>query len=320
VTSTPTKEEIQIAAQVALIERLRISEKRYSDLVNSLSSIVFSIDPHGHITFLNDTWLALIGHTRSEMQGQKLSAYILSTETNQPFPVGAIIPTVDNPLIEFKCKVRCVKGAHLWFSYSAKLDPESGAISGLMHDISNEVKLAEERAALSQARNNFFSGMSHELRTPINGTILASDLIIQSSEGEIAKYANSIQSSAKHLLDIIDEILDYSKAEAAQLTLHSAEFDIINFFNVTTNIFKPICLKKGIDLVLNISEDVPRTIFADEKRLKQILNNLLSNACKFTDKGTITVTVHAETSGTSCQNKQTIPSKVHMAAPDWGFP
>lgn len=300
-TPNPTKEEIQIAAQVALIERLRISERRYSNLVNGLSSVVFSIDQLGNITFLNNAWSNLLGHERSEMQGLNLSQFLLHTDSEIPYSIDLIVPTSQTPEKEFKCKVLGLSGDMVWFNYSAHFDTESKTISGTMHDITKEVKLEQERVSLEQARNNFFSGMSHDLRTPINGTILASELITQSTEGEVAKYADAIRNSSRHLLDIIDEILDYSKIEAAQLRLHNKAFHLQQEVQTTADIFNPICLRKNVDLNVNIGENVPKQVIADAKRLKQILNNLLSNASKFTLQGKITLTMSAKINKNDCE-------------------
>jgi len=300
VTSIPTKEEIQIAAQVALIERLRVSEQRYSDLVNSLSAVIFSADKQGNITYLNNAWEALVGFSQKETVGKNLSDFFISEE-NKNLALEQMLPTSLCLTKEFKCKIYDINNEVLWFNVSAKLDLANNSISGTMHDVSREVMLEKERRSLEKARNNFFSGMSHELRTPINGTILASELIVQSTDGDTAKYANAIKKSAKHLLEIVDEILDYSKAEAAQLKLHNTSFNLVKEISSTADIFRPVCAENNVELKVDIDSGVPKYIITDLKRLKQILNNLLSNASKFTRQGNVCLNLSSKFTENSCQ-------------------
>lgn len=299
-TSIPTKEEIQIAAQVALIERLRVSEQRYSDLVNSLSAVIFSADKQGNITYLNNAWEALVGFSQKETVGKNLSDFFISEE-NKNLALEQMLPTSLCLTKEFKCKIYDINNEVLWFNVSAKLDLANNSISGTMHDVSREVMLEKERRSLEKARNNFFSGMSHELRTPINGTILASELIVQSTDGDTAKYANAIKKSAKHLLEIVDEILDYSKAEAAQLKLHNTSFNLVKEISSTADIFRPVCAENNVELKVDIDSGVPKYIITDLKRLKQILNNLLSNASKFTRQGNVCLNLSSKFTENSCQ-------------------
>lgn len=294
--SAPTQAEIQIQAQHALIERLRLSEKRYYDLVNGLSSVVFSIDEHAVITFVNDAGSRLIGIPKSDLQGLNLCTFLLCADSNLTLKEKDIVPTIKNRKKECKCKIVTLSSEVKWLNYSAQLDLESDSISGVMHDITMEVLLEKERQALTQTRNNFFSGMSHDLRTPINGTIVASELIMEATEGELSKYAESIRSSSKHLLGIVDDILDYSKAEVAQMNLFKTNFDLSKEVATTVEVFRPLCKKKNVDLIFEM-EKIPSKIHTDLKRLKQILNNLLSNASKFTRSGEIKLSMRAQVDG-----------------------
>jgi signal transduction histidine kinase/ActR/RegA family two-component response regulator len=155
-----------------------------------------------------------------------------------------------------------------------------------------EAKLAAEQAALAKAV--FLSNMSHELRTPLNG-IIGTTHILKSEEFLPAQeyYLSVMSNLSQHMLGLVNNVLDYSKIDAGKLELDSYRFSIKEFIRKTDITFRQLFEDKGINY--NIAAgDVDFDVFADELRLQQIMNNLISNALKFTDKnGTVTVSVAA---------------------------
>jgi len=149
-----------------------------------------------------------------------------------------------------------------------------------------EAKLKAEKA--NKTKSEFLAKMSHEIRTPLNGVIGFSELLknTELNQRQI-QYINIINTSASLLMGIIDDILDFSKIEAGKLNLKLVKTNIIDIANQTANIVYLDAQKKGIELFINIQENVPDYITVDSIRLKQVLVNLMSNAVKFTDKGEI---------------------------------
>ncbi|MEX2513049.1 MAG: response regulator [Cyclobacteriaceae bacterium] len=143
-----------------------------------------------------------------------------------------------------------------------------------------------EKASL--AKSEFLANMSHEIRTPLNGIIGFTDLLLKTEQTDVQnQYVDIVNQSANTLLNIINDILDFSKIEAGKLELDINKTDIFELSGQATDVVSFQAQKKSIEMLLNLSKDLPRFIYTDEVRLKQILINLLGNAVKFTDKGEI---------------------------------
>ncbi len=155
-------------------------------------------------------------------------------------------------------------------------------------------KIIAERA--NEEKSTFLASMSHELRTPLNAIIGFSEVIKTEIMGPLGNqqyvdYAKDINSSGQHLLSLINDILDLSKAEAGKLALNEDTFDIDDSLGEALRIIDPLAQKKALIVEVNLAENLP-PLLADERRFKQILLNLLSNAVKFTPvSGQITVII-----------------------------
>ncbi len=161
--------------------------------------------------------------------------------------------------------------------------------------------LKEETAradAANRAKSDFLAKMSHEIRTPINAVIGMNEMILrETSETEIQKYAYDIKSSANTLLSIINEILDSSKIESGKLEIIPVNYEVSSLFYDLHNMIDLKAKKKGLKLIFDIDPNMPSGYFGDDIRIRQILVNLLTNAVKYTEKGTVTMTVRAVVEG-----------------------
>ena len=149
----------------------------------------------------------------------------------------------------------------------------------------------EEAEAASRAKSIFLANMSHEIRTPMNA-ILGHSQILQRDKKlspTQLKSVRSIQSSGEHLLAVINDILDMSKIEAGKMSLSPTSFDLIHTLRELEAMFAAKAKQKGLGFVVEYATDLPRVVFADEYRLKQVLINLLGNAFKFTLSGSVRV-------------------------------
>lgn len=161
----------------------------------------------------------------------------------------------------------------------------------------NEVIEQAEQSARSadianQAKSDFLATMSHEIRTPLNGVIGFMEMLMGTELNEEQReYAETVRSSGEALMALINDVLDFSKIESGHLNLEVREFHLTRMLRETTSVFFSDAAKKGVNLKVEIDERIPRQVFGDENRMRQILTNLLANAVKFTQEGTVFLNV-----------------------------
>ena len=174
-----------------------------------------------------------------------------------------------------------------------------GRISRAMYlteDIDEEVKErtrlmnnAERALAASQAKSSFLSNMSHEIRTPINAVLGLNEMILRESEDKnVLSYAESVRTAGTTLLGLVNDILDFSKLEAGKMEIIPVDYDISSLLNDLVNMIRIKADNKGLMLKLAFDKDTPKLLRGDEIRIKQVITNILTNAVKYTERGSVT--------------------------------
>jgi|TARA_B110000259_G_scaffold53675_1_gene63253 signal transduction histidine kinase/CheY-like chemotaxis protein len=177
-----------------------------------------------------------------------------------------------------------------WFTEESNLNK----INRLQSLISTLNSKKNEAESIAEMKSSFLANMSHEIRTPMNGIMGLTKLLLNTRlSGKQNEYLRAIESSSDTLLVIINDILDLSKIEAGKLSLEKKEFLFINILSSVVGVFEGKALGKGIELVANYHQNnLPEVLVGDSVRLNQILYNLINNAVKFTQEGSVTLAVN----------------------------
>ena len=202
-----------------------------------------------------------------------------------------------------------IYSARLWdkngkTAYSVKLNSvkdtygDPYCILMVFSDITEELELADKYAAASQAKSRFLANMSHEIRTPINGIMgMSSMLIDELDDGnteDIRRYAVNINSASQTLLSIINDILDISKIESGKMEIIPVEYEMFSVLNDCCNMTLSRAAEKGLVFEMDIDSNLPSIFYGDEVHIRQIMNNFLSNAVKYTQTGKVILRVREE--------------------------
>ncbi|MFD1888080.1 ATP-binding protein [Paenibacillus wenxiniae] len=274
-------------------------------VVQNLKSSVTIADarkPDSPLVFVNGHFTDLTGYTREEAVGY--NCRFLQGEDTNPETVQAFrdaLAKQESATIEILNYRK--DGSPFW--NEVNLDPifdqngECHYFVGIQFDITKrkeaelQVLQAKDAAEIANvAKSRFLANISHEIRTPLNGIIGMTELILLNEvEEDLRDNMKIVQNSAETLLTLINDILDFSKAEAGKMNLESIEYNLHELMDMTIKAHRPLTLEKRIALNLHIDHSVPERVFGDPHRLKQVLNNLIGNAVKFTRQGSVDVSV-----------------------------
>lgn len=280
------------------------SEEKFRLLASNIPGTVYLAENDETYTkiYLNDEIKKLTGYDKNVFLNKEL----LFIDLIHPEDTA-------KTMSEIKAKLSKNEGFHLtfriirkdqeiiWVEEFADVIIKNGQIAyieGIMIDITQRkeadeaIKGREYAEAANRAKSEFLANMSHEIRTPLNGIIGFTDLLMKTKLEDIQqKYMNTVNQSANTLLEIINDILDFSKIEAGKLDLYIEKHNVRELLKEIIDLILYESNQKKLQLELNIDPNVPSYFWADTVRLKQILINLLANAVKFTNTGTIKLNV-----------------------------
>lgn len=186
------------------------------------------------------------------------------------------------------------------------------SVKQLRRQIEETQKAKDEAEQATLARGRFLANMSHEIRTPINTIIGMNEMILRESEDDtIEEYAQNIKSAGKTLLDLVDNVLNYSKIESGSMEIINGEYDLKEMLGYLVNVLHSRTDPKNLEVKLNISPTLPRKLSGDEIKIKQIAANLLTNAAKYTEKGYVKFSVYGKWADTEV-------FMLHMSVEDTG--
>jgi PAS domain S-box-containing protein len=269
----------------------------YKSILNAIPFPITVTDENTNWTFINSAVEKFLGITYKDALGKPCSNW------------GATICNTEH------CGIACARRGlkQTYFSEGNSsyqvdvailndLDDKPMGYIEVVQDITNLKLMTKKQAdaeAANLAKSAFLAKISHEIRTPMNVVLGISEIQLKNEAlpPEAREAINIIYNSGYLLLGIINDILDLSKIEAGKLELSPVEYDVASLINDAVHINVMRYDSKPVEFNLLVDEDIPSTLYGDELRIKQILNNLLSNAFKYTDSGTVTLSVSAEFTG-----------------------
>ncbi len=292
------------AERKLLDQRLRDQEFYTRSLFDVNGDALVATDPHGIIKDVNVRMEALTGCTRGELLGAPFKKYFVEQERAE-----AVIELVlkEQRVADYELTLRARDGKETIVSCNATvLYNQDKSLLGMLaaaRDVTAFKQLAQRLGEKNRelasamfgaematiAKSDFLSNMSHELRTPLNAVIGFSEVLQDELYGKLNEkqheHVINILSSGKHLLSLINDILDLSKVEAGKMELALSRFSVQKAINSSLEILKEKAIKHGIRVACDIEQEAGIEIEADERKFWQIMFNLLSNAVKFTPDG-----------------------------------
>ena len=312
--------------QQEIHERKRMEQhlRRLEKAIETTEIGITISDPDGMILYTNPADAKMHGYQTQEIIGQSSSIFSGGKQHDQPQEQApedfeAILPNTKRirqnrrkDLSEFPAEL-----------ISSPIYDNQGKYLGrvtVCEDISErrqaeqDLQRAKEHAeAANRAKSIFLANMSHELRTPLNSILGFSQLILNRSaqDEETLSFLRTIKSSGEHLLNLINDVLDYSKIEALRTSLNISNFDLFHLLDDVVHMFRlKIQQHPQLRIVFDRDEDVPQYVHTDEVKLRQVLINLLHNAVKFTEQGTISLNV---TCGNKTEEKMSVMVSAEQA-------
>ena len=309
----------EIAERKRIADALRDSSDMIRLLLDSTPEAIYGVDREAKCTFCNPACLRLLGYQEpGELLGRKLHDLV-----HYKRPDGSPYPFAECRIIQARkhSPDAHVDGEVFWRKDGTGFPVEcwtrpiyrGGELIGAVVtfvDITErkraeqELRCAKEAAeAANEAKSAFLATMSHEIRTPMNGILGMTELVLATDlTEEQRENLNLVKLSAESLLAIINDVLDFSKIEAGKLDIENIPFHLRESLEETMRSLSFRAGQKGLELIVDVQEEVPEDLLGDPNRVRQILINLVGNAIKFTERGEIRVqvAVHGQTEANAC--------------------
>jgi len=281
-------------------QELALQTTTLTTLFNSIPDLIFTKNADLHFMHCNKAFLEHFGKRMEDLIGKSDADGLgVSDEMAMHYNEKDREVMREGRIVAFEEHIPSINGTNPLYETTKiplMLDGTVIGVMGIAHDITVRKEMAEAALAASRSKSSFLANMSHEIRTPMNAILGVTEILIhdEALPKNVEEGLGKIYTSCNLLLGIIDDILDFSKIEAGKLDIMPAEYKVASLINDTVHLNMMRIESKPIEFELQIDENIPAKLIGDELRIKQILNNLLSNAFKYTDSGKVTLTVSAK--------------------------
>lgn len=286
-------------------DSVRAKQQELQAIIDYSPAIIYVKDLEGRAMIVNAEYENIMGKKKEDVIG-KIAHEMFPKEVALKYRENDLKVIYNAEPVKYEEEIKTAAGEiKTYFSIKFPIKNDKGsvvAVGGIATDITFEKKLELERSIAkiseetakqtSQMKSSFLAIMSHEIRTPIAGVIGLSELLLDSSLNETQySYTKTLKSTAENLLFIVNDILDLSKIEAGKMNIESIDFNLEQLIHTVVDSFQYITIKTPIELKSHISPNRHNWLRGDPNRIKQILMNLIGNAIKFTQKGSIQIDV-----------------------------
>ena len=254
-------------------------------IYESANTAILIFDEYFRLVLANPYGQELLGIKKIE--NQKLMQLFQGTDAESGRIKDGILR--DNKGVAELVSVHGAISCSLNFSLARDFHDDPYCIVCFVYDLTKEKNMLEEVVRANEAKSQFLANMSHEIRTPINGILGMDSVLLKECHDEnLREYAKNIQSAGQSLLSIINDILDISKIESGKMEILTIRYQLFSVLNDCYNLTKIKLQNKPVSIIMQINEKLPSWLYGDEVRIRQIINNFLSNAVKYTKEGNIT--------------------------------
>lgn len=275
------------------------SKRELKGILDNLQDTYYRTDIEGVLEFVSSSVVPLLGYKPEELVGNKITDYYLNPGDREAF-IKAIAENQGH-IEQYPIILQHKNGSTIWMSTNAHflMDDNKNIIGleGTGQDFTARkiaeddlIKAKEQAEYANKAKSLFLANMSHEIRTPMNGVIGFTNLLAKTQlDEDQADHVNTIKTSVKDLLYIINDILDFSRIESGKMELQTSSIDLKECISSVSRLFSASAKAKSLQLECNIEDNLPEHIHTDNLKLRQILSNLIGNAIKFTNTGSIVI-------------------------------
>ncbi len=284
--------------------QLKIQEEKYRNILANMNLGLVEFDLSDRIIFANQRFCAMANTSCQQLRGRHIGEIFsndsskneifkrLLNQSSESFDESTELEIIDNEGRPQWWFMTCASN----YNDSGKLTGRIGIFLDITEKKSLEIELAKAKTTAetaAKAKELFLANMSHEIRTPLNVII---GMIRQLSREKLSEkqlfYVNQSESSAKHLLTILNNILDIAKIESGELELNEKEFNMDSLINSIHSILSIQAQEKNLDFFFNVNKEIHPNLIGDDVRIRQVLFNLIGNSLKFTDHGKIEISVN----------------------------
>ena len=319
IISVPLLENDRISGSVSVFqditERRRIlnalqeSERRLKIALDASNTGLWDWNPSTGIAHFSEHWLGMIGYRPGDLPetGETWLGLLHPEDRARVLDHLEAHLAGRSPVYEAEFRLRHRNGQWVWVLSAGKVTEtaEDGTpvrVTGIHKNISDSKKAQQDLAAAKEdadranrLKSDFLANMSHEIRTPMNAVMGLTHLLMRTDlSARQRDYLQKIEGASRNLLGIINDILDFSKIEAGKLSIEKIPFVLAGVIQEVTTVVQPKAREKNLELAIDLGAGLPAVVLGDPLRLGQVLLNLVSNAVKFTERGSVVMTIRGE--------------------------